>query len=256
MRVMVFTTDEPLYLPRYLDPILNAHAAHITDLVIAPPPRPVREQIRRQYRMFGPMAFSRMSGRVARGWLLDRLPDTLTGRHHSVRSVARAHGVPVRRVDDVDDAGFIDWVEAHEPDILLSVVCGQKLGPRLLEVPDHAINLHGSLLPRYRGRGVAFWPLFYGDAETGVTAHVMTEDWDAGPIVEQRSVPIDGSETVHSLSLKLADCGSDLAVDLLARVAAGADLSTRPNQTTPADYHTLPTPAERREFRRRGNAFL
>lgn len=230
MRVVVFTSDEPLYLPRYLEPILAAHADHVAAVVLAPPRRPVRQQIRRQYRMFGPAAFPRMSARFAYGKLLDTVAGgfarRLTGRHYSVPAVARSHGVPVRRAADVTAPRFVAWAGALDPDVILSVVCGQRLGPHLLDLPDHAINLHGSLLPRYRGRGVAFWPLFYGDDETGVTAHVMTEEWDAGPIVEQRPVPIDAEETFHSLSLKLAESGSDMAVDLLDRLAAGSDLTT------------------------------
>ena len=82
----------------------------------------------------------------------------------------------------------------------------------------------------------------------------MTTEWDAGPIIEQRSFPIREDDTVHNIYLRLADAGSRLACDLLA--AYPTAFETRPNDTTAEDYHTLPTPEERREFRRRGNAFL
>jgi hypothetical protein len=264
VRAVLVTTEEPLYLPRYLEPVVREHADALAAVVLAPSPRPVGEQIRRQIRFLGPRAFPRMAARFAAGRLAARLAAPasplsgvvrrVTGRYHSVATLAREFGVPVVRAPDVTDPSFLDRIRALAPDLLVSVVAGQKLGPELLAIPDDAVNLHGSLLPAYRGRATAFWPLYYGDDETGVTAHLMTDEWDAGPIVEQRRVPIDDDETVHSLYLKLADAGGRLARDLLDRYPRTFD--SRPNPTTPDDYHTLPTPAERRAFRRRGGRFL
>ncbi len=256
MRAALVTGEEPLYLPAYVEPVLRAHADDVVAVVRAPPDRPLVEQIRRQYRAFGPVDFVRMGARFAAARLAGALPfGGLYGRYGSVGAVARAHGVPTWRAGDVNDPATVRRLRELEPSCLLCIVAGQKLGAGLLAIPDVAVNLHGSLLPRYRGRAVAFWPLYHGDDETGVTAHLLTERWDAGPIVEQRRVPIAGDDTMHDLYRKLAATGSGLAVDLLDRLAAGEALPTRPNETTPADYHTLPTPEERRTFKRRGNEF-
>lgn len=260
VRVLLFTSEEPLYLPRYLEPIVTAHADRLEAVVIAPNRRPRTEQLRRQFRAFGPSAFLRLGGRFAFGRLLDRLDAAgslgrrLTGRYHSVRSLAGAHDVPVWHARDVNAPGFVARVREAAPDLLVSIVAGQRLGEALLAVPSDAVNLHGSLLPKYRGRAVAFWPLYHGDAATGVTAHLMTTEWDAGPIVEQRSFPIHEGDTVHDLYLRLAETGSELACDLIERYPT--TLETRPNETTTDDYYTLPTPAERRTFRRHGNRFV
>ncbi|WP_255195572.1 methionyl-tRNA formyltransferase [Halorarius litoreus] len=255
MRTLLVTSEEPLYLPRYLEPVVSEHAASIEAVVVAPLPRSTREQVRRQYRMFGPLAFVRMGARFVAGRLADVLSGgrPVGGRYHSVASLARAHDVPVWHAPDVSAPTFVDRVRAADPDLLLSVVAGQKLGPDLLAVPDDAVNLHGSLLPKYRGRATAFWPLYYGDDVTGVTAHRLTDEWDAGPIVERRRVQIADEETVHSLYLKLADCGGRLACDLLDRYPCA--LETEPNETTDGDYHSLPTPAQRRAFLDRGGRF-
>jgi hypothetical protein len=196
VRAVLFAGDEPLYIPQYLEPILESHADAFEAVVVAPPDRPLAEQVRRQFRMFGPRNFARVGAMYLRGRVLNMLDAVgwlgrrLTGRYHSVERLAAAHGLPVWRTRDVNDPGFVDRVRSLDPDLLLSVVAGQKLGPGLLSIPEDAINLHGSLLPKYRGRAVAFWPLYYGDDETGVTAHLMTAEWDAGPIVAQRSFPI------------------------------------------------------------------
>lgn len=260
MRAVLFTGEEPLYLPRYLAPVLEQHAECFEAVVIAPPARPLAEQVRRQYRTFGPVDFLRMGALFLRGRALDALDAVggfgrrYTGRFHSVRRLAAAHDLPVWRAEDVNDPTFLARVRSVTPDLFVSVVAGQRLGEELLSIPDDAVNLHGSLLPKYRGRAVAFWPLYYGDERTGVTAHLMTPEWDAGPIVEQRSFALGNDDTVHDVYRRLADTGAELACDLLDRYPT--EFETRPNETTDDDYHTLPTPAERRTFRRRGNAFL
>ncbi|WP_415380853.1 methionyl-tRNA formyltransferase [Halosimplex sp. TS25] len=258
MRVVLFTSEEPLYLPRYLRPVLRSHAESIAAVVLAPPRQPRHEQVLNYLRTFGPGAFPRVGLRFARGKLLDTLSPALqrtaTGRYHGVASLACDHGVPVRRAPDTADTAFLEWFREVDPDVALSVICGQRLPAAVLDVPDEAVNVHGSLLPKYRGRATAFWPLYYGDEESGVTAHLMTESFDAGPIVEQRPFPIEPDDSMHDLSLKIAATGGPLAVALLDRYPKGFE--TRPNLTEPDDYHTLPTPPERREFRRRGNEFL
>lgn len=146
--------------------------------VVAPFDEGALPAARRQLRMLGSRAGLRFGARYARGRLLDALPGglgrRLTGRFHSVPAVARAHDVPVEVARDVNDPEFVAAVGRLDPDVLLSIVCGQKLGPELRSIPEHAINVHGSLLPKYRGRATAFWPLYYDDVEAGVTAHYMT----------------------------------------------------------------------------------
>jgi len=260
VRVLAFTAEEPIYLPRYVEPILAAHGDVVEAVVTAGPDRPVREQARRQYDMYGPPAGARMAARYARGRLLGALPEslqrTLTGRYHSVAAAARAHGVRPLPVEDLTAPAFLERVRNLDPDVLLSVACGQRVPEPVLEVPGRAVNVHGSLLPKYRGRATAFWPLYHGEDRSGVTAHLMTTELDAGPIVERRSFPLRDGDTVDDVMERIVETGADLAVDLLGKLRAGGGLETEPNPTGPDDYYTLPTAAERREFRRRGNRFL
>lgn len=257
VQVVLFTSEEPLYLPRYVEPILDAHAADVDRLVIAPFDAPLSRQVREQFGMYGPRAGLRMGVRYLRGHVLDAL-----GRHlgrqirgyHSVAAVARAHDVPVERVADVSDSAFVERMRELDPDVILSVVAGQRLPSELIDCASDAINLHGSLLPKYRGRATAFWPLYYGDDRTGVTAHRMTEQFDAGPVVAQRSFSIEPADTVDSVYRKLSATGASLAVDLLDDYPNLPEAS--PNETTADDYHGLPGADERRRFRERGNEFL
>lgn len=257
--ILLFTSEEPLYLPQYLEPIFETHHDVISQVFLAQPTDTRRSQLSAQFRMFGPGDFVRVSSQFAWGKLLAQLPSTwqeqLTGRYHAVASLASAFDTPVKRVRDVTDPDFVEEVRKSDPDLILSIVCGQRLNADLLSIPEWAINVHGSLLPRYRGRATAFWPLYYGDDQSGVTAHLMTEEFDAGPILSQRSFDIAPSDTMLDVYRKIARTGADLTVDLLGEFP-DPSFNARANQTTPADYHSLPTAEQRREFQRRGNELI
>ncbi|WP_254821655.1 methionyl-tRNA formyltransferase [Haloglomus halophilum] len=260
MRVVLATSEEPLYLPEYLRPVFEAHADAIEGVALVPFEGGAVEQLREQVRAWGPRGTVRLGGRFVGGRLAGALPGPvqrrLPGGYRSVERLARSYDLPVRQVPDAGAPAFADWIRERDPDLLLSVVAGQLLPEPVLDAANLAVNCHGSLLPKYRGRATAFWPLYHGDDETGVTAHLMTEAWDAGPILRQRSVPIAADDSMHDVNRKLAETGAFLVVDLLADLRAGQSPDPRPNPTEAYEYRSLPTPAERREFRRRGNRFV
>ncbi|MEF8780077.1 MAG: formyltransferase family protein [Haloferacaceae archaeon] len=256
MSAWIFTTEAPLYLPPCMQRVLAVHGDAVDRVILAG--QPLGRFLRQQYRLFGPVDGLRMGSRYLRGRLLSTLPParqrSTTGTVHSVRDAAALHGVPVERVSDISDPEFVDRVRRAEPELLLSIWCGQLFGPELLDVPEWPINFHPSLLPDYRGPTPEFWALYHGDDRTGWTAHVMTEEFDEGPIIEQRGIEI-GDESLHELTQRLMDVGAEFVVDVLDRFP-DAEFETRPNPATDDDYCPAPTAAQRREFKRRGNRLL
>ena len=101
--------------------------------------------------------------------------------------------------------------------------------------PLGAMNLHGSLLPKYRGRAPVNWVLVKGETETGVTLHFMTEKPDAGDIVGQAAVPIAFDDTAFTLFGKMEESASRLLADLLPRIANG-QIPRRPNDLSHGSY--------------------
>ena len=143
------------------------------------------------------------------------------------RSVAdRAHdaGIPVFAPADVNAPAMVERIATLAPELLFSFYFRQIVKPGLLGVPSRgALNLHGSLLPRYRGRCPVNWVLVRGETETGVTLHYMEPKPDTGDIVAQRRVPIADDDTALTLNRKLAEAAGELlrvtVPDLLAGTA-------------------------------------
>lgn len=113
-----------------------------------------------------------------------------------VADVARSYGIPVAMPEDPNTPEFIARLKALAPDFIFSFYYRLMLKPALLEIPRRGgYNMHGSLLPKYRGRVPVNWAVIHGESETGATLHRMVEKPDAGEIVAQQAVPILPDDT-------------------------------------------------------------
>jgi methionyl-tRNA formyltransferase len=150
----------------------------------------------------------------------------------SLAAHAEARGVPVH-YDDPRSPELHDRVAAYAPDFLFSFYYRSMIPAAVLELAARgALNLHGSLLPRYRGRAPANWVLVEGESETGMSLHYMVAKPDAGDLVDQEAVAIDFADTAFTLYGKLEAAAGRLLDRALPALAAGTarpvpmDLST------------------------------
>jgi methionyl-tRNA formyltransferase len=140
----------------------------------------------------------------------------------SVADVARRHGLPLLTPPAPGLPPVVQSLRALEPDMILSVWYRRLLDAPLLALPRvAALNLHGSLLPKYRGRAPVNWVLVNGEPRTGVTLHHMTAVADAGDIVAQEALDIDPEETAATLYQRMVKAGVDLLLDSYPAVLAG-----------------------------------
>lgn len=154
----------------------------------------------------------------------------------TVRAIAEERGIPVATPDDVNEPSFVARVAALAPDVLLSAYFRQILGPPLLAIPKRgAFNMHGSLLPKYRGRAPVNWVLVEGESVTGVTLHVMDPRPDRGDIVGQVEIPITDDDTARTLHGKTAAAAGRLLRELWPRIEAGTETRT-PQDPAEATY--------------------
>ena len=140
----------------------------------------------------------------------------------SVAETAAAARLPVFAPPDINHPLWVARIREMEPDFLFSFYFRQMVAPEILAIPKQGcLNLHGSLLPRYRGRCPVNWVLIHGEKETGVTLHYMTPRVDDGDIVDQEAVAIDPRETALTLHRKLDAAAHTLLARTLPPLRAG-----------------------------------
>ncbi|WP_313952408.1 formyltransferase [Accumulibacter sp.] len=140
-----------------------------------------------------------------------------------VADLARDYDIPVAMPEDPNRAEFVARLQALRPDFFFSFYYRQMLQPALLAIPARGgYNMHGSLLPKYRGRVPVNWALIHGERETGATLHRMVEKPDAGEIVAQQAVPILPDDTAGEVFAKVT-LAAELALDqVLPALLAGS----------------------------------
>ena len=253
MRVFIITQEEAIYLPTFVDTVLAARARDVCGIVILPeigPRGSWQKTLRDHLGLYGITGFVKLVIRYASHRVRDRLQRWLPiPGVHSVIAAARRHGVCLYDTRNINDPAFLDVLERLAPDVIVSINAPQKFGDRLLGLPRWGcINVHGALLPMYRGRLPSFWVLANGERETGATVHVMNAELDDGPIIRQERISIDRSETQHTLIKKTKKLGARLLLEALDLIESGRVILF-PNDRARATYYSFPKTGVARRVR-------
>jgi methionyl-tRNA formyltransferase len=154
-------------------------------------------------------------------------PDKPKGRGNTlaappVKELALSRGIPVLQPAKLRTPPFSEELRRFAPDVCVVTAYGRILPKDILDLPPKGcVNVHGSLLPRFRGAAPIQWSIAHGDAETGVTLMVMDEGLDTGPMLAMKKLPIGPDETSASLYPKLAALGGDLLRESLPAYLRG-----------------------------------
>lgn len=155
-------------------------------------------------------------------------PDKPVGRHQNklqptpVKTCALVHDIPVFQPAKLRDGSALAQLKELSPELIVVAAYGRILPDDILALPPKGcINVHSSLLPKYRGSAPINWAVVNGDAVTGVTIMHMASELDAGDIIDQVSTPIDPDETVEAVHDRLAVLGGKLLVKVVAELEAG-----------------------------------
>ena len=139
-----------------------------------------------------------------------------------VKEIAVNAGIPVFQPETFREEESVETLRALKPDVCAVVAYGRILPQKVLDVPTRGcINIHASLLPKYRGSAPYQWAVLNGEKETGVTAMYLCREMDAGDIIDISKTPIGENETAGELLDRLAVLGADLLSKTLTRFAAG-----------------------------------
>jgi UDP-4-amino-4-deoxy-L-arabinose formyltransferase/UDP-glucuronic acid dehydrogenase (UDP-4-keto-hexauronic acid decarboxylating) len=162
----------------------------------------------------------------------------------SVAKLAAQHAIPVYAPEDANHPIWIDKIRSLQPDMIFSFYYRHMLCQKILDCAQQgAFNLHGSLLPAYRGRAPINWVLVNGETETGVTLHQMTSKPDAGDIVAQEKLAITDEDTVNTLHQRMLILSEQMLSDTLP-VLIRNEIHFTPQDSVKASYFGRRTPAD------------
>ena len=151
-------------------------------------------------------------------------PDKQKGRHlqlaaTEVKHTALSAGLKIFQPQDINSKESVKFLTSLEADLLIIVAYGQILSQEVLDIPKlMPVNIHASLLPRYRGAAPINWAIINGDKKTGITIMHVTLKMDSGPVIMQQEIKIEDQDTSSSLEEKLSFCGAALLMEALLKI--------------------------------------
>lgn len=158
-----------------------------------------------------------------------------------VKACALEHGIPVLQPEKVKEPEFVEQLRSYEPDLIAVTAFGQILSEPILEMPKYGcINVHGSLLPKYRGAAPMQWSIIDGEKVTGITTMYMAKGLDSGDMLLKAEVEITDKDTFATIHDKMAVTGANLLLDTLDQLEAGT-LERIPQDHDAATYAPMIT---------------
>lgn len=254
LKVVVMTQNDRFFIPRNIRKA--SQVCQILEIVEVNCKSSLDNKISDYYKWFGFWQCAKM-GTVTIARELEKYADRLTGYRLcrgecSVADAAKAMGVPHRVITDSNEENFVAHIRQLQPDLIISYSAPQIIREPLLNTPKYGvINVHGSLLPDYRGTLPSFWYLYNEEKLGGATVHYMSAKIDDGAIVVQDSVDISDCKTMFCLMRKTKELGGELMVRAITQIAEGTAV-TRPNETQKGRYFTWPTVEQAKDFMARG----
>jgi methionyl-tRNA formyltransferase len=245
VRVVFLVADDPIYLPAFMDRVLTVRAAATQSVYLVPARingQSAIQNARRYYRTFG------LHAAIQLGWRLLQV----RAKRQSVEAVCRRRGVNAAAVHYANDAGFLEELRAISPDVVVSVSCPQILSRDLLEIPSVAcLNIHGAILPAYRGIMPSFWMLANGEKCAGVSIHFVNEQIDAGDLCGQRTFDIEPTETLDQFLRRSKAVAADLVLEVLDAIERNA-IKRVPLDLKSGSYYSWPDKEDVKRFRASG----
>lgn len=233
MKIGFLTTADPLYLPAFFDRVLEAVGRQTQAVYVVPPlyKKQTSLQAALKYgRTFGVPAAIRLCFRVLQA----------KARRQSIECVCKNRGVACELVKDVNAPEFLDQLRSNGADVLVSVSCPQVFKRSLIELPESGIlNIHGAILPNYRGIMPSFWMLANGEQRAGVSIYFVNEQIDAGDLCAQRVFDILPEDTLDSFLRRSKAIAADLLVEVLSRMKEG-NISREPLDLSHGSYYSWP----------------
>ncbi len=259
IKIFIITQEESFYLPLGLTKLIEAKKESIVGATILPRFNKRKSKLTiftELFSLYGFKSFAIQSFEFFVFKLLNVLtPIVGLKRFYSVKKIFKHFSIPIIQTENINNANYIEKLKAAKPNLIISFACPQILKKEILSVPGlGCINVHGSLLPKYRGRNIGFWVLLNQESETGVTVHYMNEKIDAGEIILQKKIQVAEKETIHTLYTKILPLEGLALIETVNLIESNA-VNSWTIQIKKEDYFSDASIEDIKKFRKLGKKF-
>jgi len=262
MNVIFIIPEDTLYGPLYLQKILAYMKIDLTKMPVAiccvnPFNRvSLRSQIVRRFKIYGIRQFLYFTILI----LITRicsLCEVLVpfNRSYNIKKLCKDQYIPYLVIDSVNSENLSEVIRERNISVLISIGVGEKYSQDTLKLVDCALNVHSSLIPKYRGLMGLFWAHYYNETVAGVTIHRMADKYDSGSILGQCEFPIMERDTLHILYLKAIKHGSYMIASIVKEIGNGIVQERIPN-ISEGLYFSSPNQLESQRYRSQGKDFF
>lgn len=254
LKVVIMTQNDIFFIPKNIKKV--SRVCDLVEIVEVDCKSSLENKISDYYKWFGVKQCVVMGLCVIKRkiqMICDRIMNyKIYGGTCSVYDISKAIKVSYRKINNSNSDSFINHIRDINPDLIVSFSAPQILKEELLTIPKYGIiNVHGSLLPDYRGCLPSFWYLFNEEKYGGATVHYMSSKIDDGDIIVQDKIDISECKTMFSLISKTKSLGGDLMVNAIIKIS-NQDFVLSKNDTTKGSYYTWPTVKEAKIFAKKG----
>lgn len=258
LKVIIVTQQDRFFIPENI--LRVADVCDVIEIVDNQSKNSFESKLSDMLRWFGFLQCAKMG--IYTCWrMLQNILDLISGYRFwggkcSIKSAAKVLKVPYRIEKDLNAVSYVEHVRTCSPDLMISFSAPQVIKAELLSIPKHGIiNVHGALLPEYRGLLPSFWYLYNNEKIGGATVHFMSKDIDDGDICEQAAVDISSCKTMFELIKRTKRLGGDLMVKAVEDFTKG-EIEVRRNEVERGSYFSWPTVEQAKEFRKKGKKLI
>jgi methionyl-tRNA formyltransferase len=244
LNVVFLTANDLLYLPAFFDRVL-AEGKQRSHVFVVPPLYKGQSALGAGWR------YARTFG-FRSAWTLARRIVTAKIGGDSIASASRRNGVPCEAIPDVNAPAFLERLRSLDADLVVSVSCPQIFQNALLGLPPlGCVNVHGAILPNYRGVMPSFWMMLNDEQVAGVSAFFMNEDIDGGELCGQRIFRVERGQTLDAFLRRSKALAAELVLDVLREIEDGT-VTRKPLDLADGSYFSWPDRKAVAEFRASG----
>lgn len=259
MHIAFLSPDEPFYLPEFYRYIFdNLPSGHEIKIIIVPPiyKNTTKVDVALRYaKTFGIKEAAILAYKVIYYKAMDYFMGRSENRFYSLQSVFKRYGIPYLYELDVNSPRNLDRLKEWDTELIISISCPQIFKKALIDLPSKGcLNLHGSLLPNYRGVMPSFWVLANNEKEAGITLFFVNEKIDAGDVLIQRRFSINPNETLDSFIRRSKRIGAEMVIEGIEKISSDK-FETYPLDMSKGNYYGWPKREDVKRFLSNGKRF-